>query len=68
MNDERWTYKVIQQALGDGGRALEDALNALGRDGWELVNVHAGVSGEAMAVLKRPLTDEEAHRPMGFQR
>lgn len=36
-----WEYKVISRNTADDPRLSEDELNALGKDGWELVGVIA---------------------------
>jgi len=56
----RWTYLVVEAKTGMMGgfknETLQDELNKLGKQGWELVNVvHAypTVSSPTM-ILKRP--------------
>ena len=62
--DARWEYKIVRTA--DGGlfsgdtAPMEDALDSLGGDGWELVDTisdsrGAGAgSGQTALVFKRP--------------
>lgn len=54
----RWEYRLVKNMLAS---SLEDQLNQLGRDGWEVVAL-TGLDGvmtltgnKLMAVLKRPL-------------
>ncbi len=64
----KWEYMTLVLPakgffLGGGkidGRMLNDRLNELGREGWELVNVFdtnmdAGKTRDVFAFLKRPL-------------
>jgi hypothetical protein len=51
---ERWEYKVVSKGKADDPRAVEDALNLLGRDGWEIVSV-VPLSKAVHFYLKRPL-------------
>ena len=45
---EKWEYKIFNYDLGD----LEQLLNALGDEGWELVSV-APLAASHVAYLKR---------------
>lgn len=36
---QRWEYKLINKDTTGEARLTEDELNALGKDGWELVGV-----------------------------
>ena len=62
MNDSRWNYKVIE-LKGSFFRAtvsaqqMEEELNRLGLQGWELVSADTGQKPfqPIRAILKRPL-------------
>jgi Domain of unknown function (DUF4177) len=49
---EHWEYKVVMQNTGDDPGVVEAALNALGKDGWELVGT-APASNAVQFYLKR---------------
>ena len=36
---QRWEYRVVSKDVADEAPFSEDELNALGRNGWELVGV-----------------------------
>lgn len=45
MNRQKWEYRVrtsfdSDRLEGFGGPAIQDALDSMGEDGWELVTVH----------------------------
>ena len=61
----QWEYKTVALTAGGflGGlldrQKFEELLNALGRDGWELVNAfdtnsYQGATRDVVAVFKRP--------------
>lgn len=60
----KWEYQTLKLKAGGwlGGEVdtdgLREQLNALGREGWELVNafVPASGQGEVVAILKRPVS------------
>jgi hypothetical protein len=47
-----WEYRVVSRNIADDPRLPEDELNALGKEGWELVGVVAS-SGTVQFYLKR---------------
>lgn len=60
----RWEYRVLVIKSGWGAQLKakhEEALNALGQEGWELAGMAA--EGTAMSlVFKRPIADEKPAR------
>ena len=52
-----WEYKILP--LPGQPQADADALNHVGAEGWQLVNV-IDVTGELHAFLKRPILDDQA--------
>lgn len=50
-----WEYKVITKHTVDDPRVVEDELNALGKDGWELVGT-VPLSNAVQFCLKRTRT------------
>ncbi|MFN2578418.1 MAG: hypothetical protein ABR607_12090 [Pyrinomonadaceae bacterium] len=49
---QQWEYKLVE------GLQTNDQLNALGREGWELVATEVGVGNHNMAFyFKRPVRD-----------
>lgn len=36
---QSWEYKIVEKTTADEPQRIENELNALGRDGWELVGV-----------------------------
>ncbi|HRQ22235.1 MAG TPA: hypothetical protein PLF42_02305 [Anaerolineales bacterium] len=67
MADElqKWEYLVqsVGNIFGVKDEDLEAALNELGEEGWEAVNVYVAYgSGKATVVVKRPLTRETIRR------
>ena len=47
-----WEYKQVVRNLADSKIPTEDELNALGKDGWELVTVLAN-AGHLLLYFKR---------------
>ena len=58
---EQWEYKVLSTDVMTPGNREEGALNALGREGWELVNVSL-YSRTLVYHLKRQKRDATAYR------
>ncbi len=62
MNESTlWEYRVISLGTvwrGPSDETVEETLNELGMQGWEVVSVAYDYrSGRVRAVAKRPLTD-----------
>ena len=57
MGPIAWEYLILP--LPGQPQADADALNHVGADGWQLVNV-IDVKGELQAFLKRPILDDQA--------
>lgn len=49
----KWQYALLPTALDREEHVLEETLNSLGKDGWDLVAVYE--AGFRVFVLKRPL-------------
>lgn len=60
--NEKWEYKVQtlgSAVLGTKDEDLEENLNLLGMEGWEVFHVYiASGGGKTSIVAKRPLTRE----------
>ena len=50
---EKWEYKLLVQSPNTECAECEDALNGLGKDGWELVTFYVNGAGDNVFVLKR---------------
>ena len=59
MRDHRWNYRVVTLKTGifknqdDINEEIEDRLNRLGSEGWELINVIHPMGGYPAYYLKR---------------
>ncbi|MCS6906508.1 MAG: DUF4177 domain-containing protein [Anaerolineales bacterium] len=62
-----WEYRVLSVGSawrGPRDEVLEEALNELGAEGWEVISVlaHDYGGGKVRVVAKRPLTDRARRR------
>jgi hypothetical protein len=59
MVNDRWTYQVVEvkpRLFGASASALQERLNQLGLQGWELVSVqHAHPLRPVQLYLKKPM-------------
>ncbi len=62
-----WEYKVVEIITLEPG-AIERRLMDLGKVNWELISYFTGDRGAGMAVLKRPVRDEDRRRGMQDRR
>lgn len=62
-----WEYKVIEIITLEPG-AIERRLMDLGKVNWELISYFTGDRGAGMAVMKRPVRDENRRRGMPDRR
>jgi hypothetical protein len=51
---QKWEYNLLVQSPNTECTRCEEALNGLGRDGWELVTFYVNAAGDNVFVLKRP--------------
>src|SRR5260370_37320288 len=51
---QKWEYNLLVQSPNTECARCEEALNGLGRDGWELVTFYVNGSGDNGCVLKKP--------------
>ena len=49
----KWEYRLFPAGLDREDRVIQEALNNLGKDGWDLVAVYE--AGFRVFVLKRPI-------------
>jgi hypothetical protein len=50
-----WKYQVVilYDSFADA-KAIEDTLNSLGKDGWELISIYSGMHGYPTGIFKKP--------------
>jgi hypothetical protein len=51
---QKWEYDLLVQSPNTECARCEEALNGLGRDGWELVTMYVNGAGDNVFVLKKP--------------
>jgi hypothetical protein len=51
---QKWEYNLLVQNPNTECVRCEEALNGLGRDGWELVTFYVNGAGDNVFVLKKP--------------
>ena len=51
---EKWEYKLLVQNPNTECAECDEALNGLGKDGWELVTFYVNGASDNVFVLKRP--------------
>ena len=51
---QKWEYNLLVQSPNTECARCEEALNGLGRDGWELVTLYVNGAGDNVFVLKKP--------------
>jgi hypothetical protein len=52
--DERWEYQLISLANDRDHLQVEEAFNAVGNDGWEMIAVYPGAAAQNVFIFKRP--------------
>jgi hypothetical protein len=62
-----WEYKVIEIITLEPG-AIERRLVELGKINWELVSYFTGDRGAGMAVMKRPVREDNRRNVMQDRR
>ncbi len=50
---QEWEYNLLVQSPNTECTRCEEALNGLGRDGWELVTFYVNGAGDNVFVLKK---------------
>jgi hypothetical protein len=51
---QKWEYDLLVQSPNTECARCEEALNGLGRDGWELVTFYVNGAGDNVFVFKKP--------------
>ena len=51
---QKWEYDLLVQSPNTECARCEEALNGIGRDGWELVTFYVNGAGDNVFVLKKP--------------
>jgi hypothetical protein len=51
---QKWEYNLLVQSPNTECARCEEALNGLGRDGWELVTFYVNGAGDNVFVLEKP--------------
>ena len=50
---QKWEYNLLVQSPNTECARCEEALNGLGRDGWELVTFYVNGAGDNVFVFKK---------------
>ncbi len=51
---EKWEYELLVESPNSGIERVQNALNTLGSDRWELVSSYMSGAGDNVFVFKRP--------------
>jgi len=63
MASDCWEYRVLPVAERPEGATVEDVLNLMGGDGWELVGIDQVPGGGPQYIFKRSLAAAEPSPP-----
>ncbi len=51
----KWRYQFYLAGQNRDHKHVEDAMNDLGQQGWELIETYLAPSGDRVLVLKQPI-------------